>query len=277
MCVVREVTMSDESDTEIIIRDMDRSPSPRPRVLQMRREPADSSSRKTRKQERQNGQWRCHVVATFLLALTVLLMATAVTYNPFRPAWKETMVVAKIMAPVGSGSRCHSPCEFFTALYPSPVEAFFFDMGAEKECPLLDAQSANHARLQGAAVGADEVEIFFACPTRMPFNVIGTNTTRRAINIHPRMLAGVFRGLRLDAVYLAYVGLPALLAQGFAVRDALRHVLAIAKITKEAVRFPQASRVDLVEAASVQLLCAVAADEREIAAGMGCNTSRVRP
>jgi len=219
------------------------------------------------------------VITTFLLGLTVLLMATAVTYNPFRSAWKETVVVAKIMAPVGTGSRCHSPCVFFTERYPSPVEAFFYDVDdrePEIDCPLLDAKIGNRARLQGAAVGAPEVELFFSCPTHMPFNIIGVNTTRRALNIHPKMLAGVFRDLRLDAVFLAYVGVPALLAKGHTVSEALRQVLDVAKVTKETVRFPQVASIDLVEAAAVQLLCAVGADEVQIAVGMGCNETRVR-
>jgi hypothetical protein len=281
-----------DDDTETIL-DRDGSNSDQlHEVLQMRREGSEESAnhprRLTRAQDKKNGRWRCHVITTFLLGLTVLLMATAVAYNPFRSAWRETVVVAKIMAPVGTGSRCHSPCVFFTSQYLSPVEAFFYDEESsdadfadgnhshddhdgDADCPLLDAKIGNRARLQGVAVGAPEVELFFSCPTRMPFNIIGVNATRRAVNIHPKMLAGVFRDLRIDAVYLAYVGLPALLAKGHTVSEALRQVLDVAKVTKETVRFPQVSSIDLVEAAAVQLLCAVDADEVEIAVGMGCN------
>jgi hypothetical protein len=263
------------SDTEIIISEArDASPSLAGRVHQMHREDSSYYSYPTRKQQKQYGWWRCHVVSTFLLALTVLLMATAVAYNPFRPEWRETVAVAKIMAPVGAGSRCYSPCQFFTARYPSPVEAFFLNREAPSAfCPLLDAKTANLARMQGAAVGAADVEVFFACPTDMPFNIIGTNTTRRAVNVHPVLLGGMFSDLRLNGVHLAYVGLPALMAKGVAVDEALHTVLSVAKTTKEIVRFPQVSSVDLVEAAAVQLLCAVDADEADIAVGMGCNTT----
>ena len=247
-------------------------------VFQMTRHDANGT-RSMRKERVNHARWRCHVLVTFFLALLVVLMATAVTYNPFASEWRQTLAVAKVMAPVGEGNRCASPCRYFTSRYPSPTDVLVLTAFAKlntgvgpSSCPVVDAVSKNLALVQAERVGAPLVDIYFTCVSQLPFNIIEVfnETAVKALNVHPFMFNSIFHDLRIEPLYLAYVGLPALVANGQGYANALATVLREARTITSAVRFPHASAVDLVEAAAVQLMCTMDVDEATIRAGMGC-------
>tara|TARA_B100000795_G_scaffold226009_1_gene181909 strand:+ start:28 stop:531 length:504 start_codon:yes stop_codon:yes gene_type:complete len=146
--------------------------------------------------------------------------------------------------------------------------------GSAGACPVLDTTTQNIAMLQGETVGAEGVDVDFTCINHMPFNIIGANTSLPpAVNVHPFLLAGVFNRLRIEPLYLAYVGLPMLLAKGETVDVALAAVLKVAASCSSRVRYPHFSSLEIVEAAAVQTLCTAEADKFLIAKGIGCKAS----
>ncbi len=270
------MTSASDDDNESLQTDSDEDA-----VYQMRPVPI-TAHRMTRKELRSHSRWRCHVFATFFLALLVLLLATAVTFESFDSGWGETLAVAKVMAPVGLGDRCQDPCRFFAKKYPSPTDVLLFLRSPPNDvrgsamiggaCPRLDTTTKHIALLQSAAVGAEGVDVVFTCTTNMPFSIIGANTSLPpTVNVHPYLFAGVFHRLRIEPLYLAYVGLPMLLAKGYTVDAALAAVLKAAASSRSSVRFPHVSSLELVEAAAVQTLCTAKEDDRLIAKGIGCN------
>ena len=206
---------------------------------------------------------RLHVMATFMLAFMVLLMATAVMYDPFHTEWNEVVTVAKVMAPVGRGDRCAAPCTFYTGNYPSPLQALALEPATP--CRPPSPKQSRMAAAAARALGHPTVHFEWSC------NLTGLYTgTAAPVLFNARLFDHTFNDLRIAPLYLSYVGLPLLLANGTAPAVALAAVVEAANNVQSDHRYPHVSQRDLVEAAAVQVLCGEGTPELAVAEGLGC-------
>lgn len=220
-------------------------------------------------------------MATFMLAIMVLIMATAVLYNPFASEWNEVTAVAKIMASVGKADRCSQPCRFFTGKYPSPTDMVWLRFHESYACPEMTPAQLKMVDAAKVAVKADAVPVHYTCISQLAFAIVGQNDSAKTgplqpgVHLNPSLFNGAFNDLRIDPLYLSYAALPALLATGIPPGEALAAVVSAADDIHSSYRYPHVSQRDLVEAAAVQLLCTSGKTDAEIAIGLdGCGGSK---
>ncbi len=227
-------------------------------------------------------KWRCHAASTFVLVFAVFLCVSAAVYRPFQPRFADVVVAAKVMAPVGpahvhgqTSTRCSDPCDFFAGRYPTvPAAASLAFAYDPLRCPAVRSDQRQLAAVACQRLGASGVGVYYDC---MPWAFLANNSTRARTPLSVTLNANIFAETLDESVfeplYLAYAGLPCLVAAGRPVADALAATrrAAAANAMRSRVRLPVFTVPDVVEAAAVQLLCSdPTVDERDIRRGLGC-------
>ena len=123
-------------------------------------------------------------------------------------------------------------------------------------------------------LGATGVGVYYDC---MPWGYLENNNSRAHTPVSVTLNANIFAETLDESVfeplYLAYAGLPCLVASGRPVADALAATRRAAAMNamRSRVRLPVFPVADIVEAAAVQLLCLdPGVDEGDIRRGLGC-------